>query len=459
MFTAFFLLLTAAIWTQVLTTQNALAINGTHLVINEFDSNPAGTDSRKEWIELYNPTSGSVDLTGWTIRTNSGLTIIIPARTSLPSGAYYVLNVTSGNLNNDNIQLTLRNPALIGVDVTPTLSDNQDNGFAWARFPNGIDTDTTSDWSFRQGTIGASNGKLASSISIAVNPSQITVFESITVTGSINASVVANVTLQFATDTTFSTLAVVTTNSNGAYSYSAPVNQAGTYRLRATWPGDQLRNGATSSTLTLQVNKRSSSLSLQATPGNVTVGNNVTVTGTLTPTIASASITLTYTSENGTVTTKSATTFTNGSFRDVFSPQFDGDWTVRASWAGDVNTNGATSPNVPFHARPRLSGNLGLIIALIAVAVIPPIAVAGIVLTGRLGGATQRASGRPPWRFGPRPPRPSPRPSPMLSIPQADLKPLKVGNGALCPICFRPMTYRPQAYSWLCDNCGRSYAA
>ncbi|MBI3253624.1 MAG: lamin tail domain-containing protein, partial [Nitrosopumilales archaeon] len=40
-----------------------------HVVINEIDINPPGDDSKSisEWVELYNPTSSSIDIGGWSI--------------------------------------------------------------------------------------------------------------------------------------------------------------------------------------------------------------------------------------------------------------------------------------------------------------------------------------------------------------------------------------------------------
>ena len=46
-----------------------------HVVINEADINPAGDDTKYpiDWVELYNPTSGTVNIGGWTIGATSGL--------------------------------------------------------------------------------------------------------------------------------------------------------------------------------------------------------------------------------------------------------------------------------------------------------------------------------------------------------------------------------------------------
>jgi hypothetical protein len=39
------------------------------------------------------------------------------------------------------------------------------------------------------------------------------------------------------------------------------------------------------------------------------------------------------------------------------------------------------------------------------------------------------------------------------------LKPLRVLNGAICPMCFRPMLYEPKGEDWHCEHCGVYYEA
>ena len=48
------------------------------LLINEIMYNPASNDNYNEWIELYNPTNQSINLTGWSIVDNSGKDSIEP---------------------------------------------------------------------------------------------------------------------------------------------------------------------------------------------------------------------------------------------------------------------------------------------------------------------------------------------------------------------------------------------
>lgn len=39
------------------------------------------------------------------------------------------------------------------------------------------------------------------------------------------------------------------------------------------------------------------------------------------------------------------------------------------------------------------------------------------------------------------------------------LRPLRVLNGAICPMCFRPMMYEPKGEDWHCEHCGVYYEA
>ncbi len=71
------------------------------VVINEWEQNPAGTDTGKEWIELYNPTSQAVNIGGWKlVDSYSGKSVKIAAGTVIASDGYQVLPWTNGSLIN-----------------------------------------------------------------------------------------------------------------------------------------------------------------------------------------------------------------------------------------------------------------------------------------------------------------------------------------------------------------------
>jgi len=131
-----------------------------HIVINEVEQNPPGTDAGYEWIELYNPTSNVVDIGGWTVSTTTGVTVTlkIPSGTRITAGGYSVVTYGSQWLDNEDESVILRDSGGNEVDRTPTLSNTNNDGRSWQRYPNGRDTDSSSDWSFRTSTKGVSNG-------------------------------------------------------------------------------------------------------------------------------------------------------------------------------------------------------------------------------------------------------------------------------------------------------------
>ena len=63
------------------------------LAITEFISNPNNSDDDREWIELYNYSSSTVNLKGWKIKGKGGLEEIDITTTDffVPSGGYVIL--------------------------------------------------------------------------------------------------------------------------------------------------------------------------------------------------------------------------------------------------------------------------------------------------------------------------------------------------------------------------------
>ena len=134
-----------------------------HVVINEFEQNPPGNDnslSVEEWVELYNPASENVNIGGWTLSTTSGETdtVSIPEGTVIDANGYYVFSRGSQWLDNDAEAIILRDTDGYEVDRTSAKSDEDNDNFSWARYPDGQDTDLDTDWRFQTSTKGASNG-------------------------------------------------------------------------------------------------------------------------------------------------------------------------------------------------------------------------------------------------------------------------------------------------------------
>lgn len=73
----------------------------TQVKVNEFLMAPSGTAT--EWVELYNPTASTVDVSGLYIDDvagGGGSPKLIPAGTTIPAGGRWVMDIPSGFLNN-----------------------------------------------------------------------------------------------------------------------------------------------------------------------------------------------------------------------------------------------------------------------------------------------------------------------------------------------------------------------
>ena len=130
-----------------------------YVVINEVELNPAGIDTGHEWVELSNPSDEAVDIGGWMIETTHEKTVIItiPSGTVLDPGEHRTYTYSEQWLDNEDELVVLWDAFYNVVDETPVLNDDANDNRAWARYPNGYDTDSPSDWMFQYSTKGYSN--------------------------------------------------------------------------------------------------------------------------------------------------------------------------------------------------------------------------------------------------------------------------------------------------------------
>jgi hypothetical protein len=148
-----------------------------HVVISEVMYDPSGTEPDGEWIELFNPTSATVDLSGWMLRDNSTSQDFLPAL-NLGAGEYAVVTTKravfqaiypgfAGHLvsleqgignglanGGDRVILKDANGADVdalsyGTDTTYFIVQRPTNleGHSLARVPPAVDTDAAADWS------------------------------------------------------------------------------------------------------------------------------------------------------------------------------------------------------------------------------------------------------------------------------------------------------------------------
>jgi len=131
------------------------------LVLNEIEINPEGVDSGAEWVEILNVSDDPVDLAGWTVSyayRGPGTLPIVDDSTILAPGERFVFVYPRLSLRNaepDAIQLI--DPAGLVVDEALSLTDTEDDGRTWQRFPDGGDPLFLDLWLFLPATREATN--------------------------------------------------------------------------------------------------------------------------------------------------------------------------------------------------------------------------------------------------------------------------------------------------------------
>jgi len=221
----------------------------THIVINEFESNPFGLDEGNEWVELYNPTSSSVDLSGWKLSTTHGQTVTVELRTGtvIQPGGYYIVTYESQWLDNEDESVVLRDATAREVDRTPMKSDKEGDSRSWSRYPNGKDTDSPEDWDFRPSTRGTSNGRATTNLTLEITAGFLEVGQLVTVKGSVAPSPgQVQVTLVFTRPDRTTIIRNLTTSSDGRFSDSVTLDKEGEWKVQASWPGNESYFGAAS---------------------------------------------------------------------------------------------------------------------------------------------------------------------------------------------------------------------
>ena len=133
-----------------------------HVVINEVDTNPPGSDagSISEWVELFNPTNEETSIGGWKIASTTVLkkTLVIPDGTSIKPQQFLKFQYQTVWFTDVSERIELRDNTGIVIDETPTITDLDNDSSSWQRLYDGYDTDSLDDWKFETSTVGASNG-------------------------------------------------------------------------------------------------------------------------------------------------------------------------------------------------------------------------------------------------------------------------------------------------------------
>ena len=172
-----------------------------NVVINEVDINPRGDDATAlyEWVELYNPTNSTINISGWTVASTSVLqkTLFITESTFLNPGELRAFPYTKVWFADVNEVVQLRDRSGMIVDQTPELTDLDDDLFSWQRIYDGYDTDSVSDWIFEASSAGRTNGKFQAQqdddggvqITLTTDKSEYTFGEYVTISGDVSKKI------------------------------------------------------------------------------------------------------------------------------------------------------------------------------------------------------------------------------------------------------------------------------
>jgi hypothetical protein len=191
--------------------------------------------------------------------------------------------------------------------------------------------------------------KESSTISCSASPLNVALGNSISVSGSLTFGIRdVNVSIIYTTPQMELFNREVILGIDATFNDSFKPFAVGSWVVKAHWAGNETVKGSTSTAITFEVSKVSSSIT--CVPSNVTVseGEQITVLGTTTPTISGAIITLSYVGAEGTVMNRSVKTRVDGSYSDSIVLEEKGVWKVRASWEGDGIMEGAVSNEASF---------------------------------------------------------------------------------------------------------------
>jgi len=417
------------------------AVAAIHVVINEFDPNPP---SGPQWVELFNPTNTAYDIPSWKITTQSrqekeerelrpdeqsehaasAESYLLPTGASIPPMGYYVVDLPVSIIVPTGDSVILFNNVETEIDRTPFLSKPSKDDRAWARFPNGIDTDSIDDWKLQSATKGASNSAppITPTIICTLSSFQVEIGSSVILGVLVGPPRSAPVTIQVrrAGELDWSNLTTALTEASGVYAYPWTPDAIGGYDLRTyLYPSNSFPE-MYSLPVSLLVTKIRMQVSCFVTRAKVSSGQDLATYGYILPTLGGVNVTLTYRKPTGAPILRYVLTDSGGLYNDTtFTPQEVGSWNVTASWDGDETHASTSSPLTRFNVEQPPSPPFGM---WLIVATVVSVTVSTVVLAA---GLSSKVVQKPPRRV------------------------------ALCPQCRSVLLHVPSIRGWYCPRCRR----
>jgi uncharacterized repeat protein (TIGR02543 family) len=156
-----------------------------------------------------------------------------------------------------------------------------------------------------------------------------------------------------------SQLVTTTTSLLGVFYATTTPDAIGTWTVAAQYLGDSTHGASTTSSVSFQVTKMTSTTSCSVTPTTVANGQSITVSGIVSPASGSAisgeTVTLKFTAPDGSTFSGPAVTSSSGSYSYPFTPNIIGSWSVVASFAEDSTHLASASASQAFTVAAPIS--------------------------------------------------------------------------------------------------------
>jgi len=219
---------------------------------------------------------------------------------------------------------------------------------------------------------------------VVKNPTNITCFlsnstiyygENITVSGSISHGG-TTVTLNYTCDDIVASKSLPT-DSSGFFSDVYVPNQTGLWTVFASWCGNEVCFGASSGYRNFTVEKTPMSISCNISVESLTIWENITVTGSVDPVVENMSVTLIFTTPNGSIIEQYAYTSSNGTFTASFQANSTGSWSVQTKLEGNDLRFGSESELKSFYVNDTWINQFKfhIIISVVAIIVVSVVVV------------------------------------------------------------------------------------
>jgi len=190
---------------------------------------------------------------------------------------------------------------------------------------------------------------------VVKNPAEITISlsesvvyggENVTVTGWVSPNGI-EVTLNY-TCGDVTVLRMVTANTTGFFSDEYTPDRTGNWTVSASWPGNETYFEAFSGYKNFTVTKAPTSVTYSIDKEAITIGEKVSIKGSVEPAIESMKVVLTLQRPDGSIVKRYLYTGSDGGFSLDFKPDLVGSWRVQAKILGDDLHNPAESDYETF---------------------------------------------------------------------------------------------------------------